>query len=422
MKKRKTNNPPALQIMSIDISSVPSDLTARKLSISNDKKVDGRIVTEKFRELINVPKHTRTNAIRDLTRKTNALLDGKISDDDTADLVGRFPGWGKMDFAELLALLRKVEKRGLAPEGKQDATQPRIGDLDLTFQPSFPFQAPQDKKPEVPLLSKELLEELRRKSETKHRDSASRQTGRVTNTVEDCAALATLCFVIGAVLVWVPVAEALTSRPGAVFSASLAFLVMAAFTLLSLLNTGQAIDTSHIWVLKGSQSKVRDATVAAVYEHTHGSGSWHQKVMKTRRQVRRVGTALAILLPMVLVVSGRVKGFGEIRPWQLGEVTMASVASCVLSRLSFTYVFFKLDVNARVRIALNWLLYRVLAVVVQPLGALVYVVCNIKTVNGGWFPETTNWVLGISGFCFLLPAELFLLLVIFALLGRAEPG
>ena len=355
MTERKTDEPRALEIMSIDMSSRHIDFYKEKASISNDKNVSDRTITEKCRELSNAPKHIRTNSIRDLTRKITALLDDKISDNDTADLVTRFPEWGKKDFAEFLRFLKRLEKHGVAAEGDQDKQQ--IQDLANPFvglKVEFLPEAKQDKKPNMPVISEEVLQDLLRKAEVEQQRSAqakhaNRRTGTETTTIADCAALATLCFVIGASWLWLPVADALTSRRTPVFSASVAFLVIAAFTLLSRLNTGQAKDTTHVWVMKGSKAKVRDATVADAYEQTHGYGSWHRKVMETRRKVRNFGTVVAITLPVVLVVTGAVDGFEKVKPLPLLEVVVASLTSCLLSRLSFAYVFSELDKNERLR-------------------------------------------------------------------------
>jgi hypothetical protein len=61
---------------------------------------------------------------------------------------------------------------------------------------------------------------------------------------------------------------------------------------------GSSTDTSHIWVYADSGRKYSDATVRAVYERKHGSGSWNSKIESEKRLIWSIGLTLSAVGPL----------------------------------------------------------------------------------------------------------------------------
>lgn len=89
--------------------------------------------------------------------------------------------------------------------------------------------------------------------------------------------------------------------PLVVFAAATALFVPLLALLIGLLQpSGSAISRTHIWVLKGTRSKVKDATVREAYDHEHGAGSWSRKATRDERILWAVGLLAAGGLPPLL--------------------------------------------------------------------------------------------------------------------------
>lgn len=72
-------------------------------------------------------------------------------------------------------------------------------------------------------------------------------------------------------------------------------------TAESAANAGGQKSETYEWRLVGSDGKFRDATIADVYEHQHGSGSWRRKIDFERKTWRIIGLALAAAAPVLTI-------------------------------------------------------------------------------------------------------------------------
>lgn len=125
------------------------------------------------------------------------------------------------------------------------------------------------------------------------------------------------------------------------FSVSLIASAAWSWILSNYMPRGDTTDTSHIWVVEGTRSRVRDASEREAYEHYHGSGSWWEKVRGQWKFLRVLGFVFAVASPHLIAywAGFRAHILGQ------GPDLWASIAVAIGGALIFVATLRLLDVE-----------------------------------------------------------------------------
>lgn len=117
-------------------------------------------------------------------------------------------------------------------------------------------------------------------------------------------------------------------------SVSILFSLVASVIIKSHKPSGNNIDKSHIWVFENSKSKAKDATERDLFEHTHGYGSWAEKINSDRKSISAL---LLIITSVSPILVDRLLGYRE-SIINSSNLMLYTIAPVIISGIIFIFI------------------------------------------------------------------------------------